>query len=107
MRNQAAFRQYNPDKPAKYGVLFKSLNDARYSYTYRSLVYAGKPKKQPAPFYVSGTQMYIKELVTSLEKSTSLHGRNISMDRLYTSIPIAKWLLSRNITSVGTHQSNR
>ena len=56
MRNQAAFRQYNPDKPAKYGVLFKSLNDAQHSYTYQSLVYAGKPKKQPAPFYVSGTQ---------------------------------------------------
>ena len=70
-------------------------------------MYAGKPKKQPAPFYVSGTQMYIRELVTSLEKSISLHGRNISMDRLYTSIPIAKWLLPRNITCVGTLQSNR
>ena len=31
MRNQVAFRQYNPDKPAKCGVLLKSLNDARYS----------------------------------------------------------------------------
>ena len=29
------------------------------------------------------------------------------MDRLYASIPIAKWLLSRNITCVGTLQSNR
>ena len=38
MRNQ-----HNPNKPAKYGLLFKSLNDARFSYTYNNLVYAGKP----------------------------------------------------------------
>ena len=29
------------------------------------------------------------------------------MDRLYTSIPIARWLLSKNITCVGTLQTNR
>ena len=45
--DNVTLKQYNPDKPAKYGVLFKSLNDARHSYTYRSLVYAGKPNKQP------------------------------------------------------------
>ena len=49
MRNHVSFKQYNPNKPAKYGVLFKSLNDARYSYTYRSLVYAGKPTELPSP----------------------------------------------------------
>ena len=26
MRNQISFKQYNPDKPAKYGMLFKSIN---------------------------------------------------------------------------------
>ena len=77
MRSNVAFKQYNTDKPAKYGVLFKSLNDARHSYTYRSLVYAGKSNKQPSPFYVYGTQIYIKKLVTSLEEGNSLQGRNI------------------------------
>ena len=107
MRNQVSFKQYNPDKPAKYWWLFISLNDAPFSYTYHSLVYAGKPKKLPSPFYICGTESYIKELVTSLEKFVSLQGRNISMDRLYTSIPIAKWLLERNITCVGTLQTRR
>ena len=30
MRHQIALRQYNPNKPHKYGVLLKSLNDARF-----------------------------------------------------------------------------
>ena len=29
MRNQISFKQYNPDKPAKYGMLFKSINNGR------------------------------------------------------------------------------
>ena len=29
-------------------------------------------------------------------------GRNISTDRLYTSVPLAKWLLDQDITTVGT-----
>ena len=29
MRNQIAFKEYNPDKPAKYELLFKSINCAR------------------------------------------------------------------------------
>ena len=48
----------------------------------------------------------IKRLVTDLEKHTSLSGRNISYDRLYTSISLAKLLLERNITTVGTLQAN-
>ena len=102
-----AFNQYNPDKPAKYCMLFKSLNDARLTYTYQSLVYAGKPKKEPSPFFISRTQNYVKELVTKLESHVSLQGRNISTDRLYISIPIAMWLLKKNITCIGTLQSNR
>ena len=30
MRNQVSFKQFNPSKPAKYGLLFKSINAARY-----------------------------------------------------------------------------
>ena len=88
-------------------MLFKSINDARFSYTYRMLGYAGKPLTLPSPFYVSGTEKYVKELVTSLNHHVSLEGRNISMDRLYTSIALAQWLLSKNITCIGTMQMRR
>ena len=56
---------------------------------------------------VRGTEDTIKRLVTDLEKHTSFSGRNILYDRLYTSILLAKWLLERNITTVGTLQANR
>ena len=44
MQYQMVFRQYNPQKTHHYGTLFKSLNDARYPYTYISVPYASKPK---------------------------------------------------------------
>ena len=40
--------------------------------------------------------------MNEFEKDTSFKGRNISTDRLYTSVPLAKWLLDRDITTVGT-----
>ena len=49
MRHQIAFRQYNPSKPHRYGLLWKSLNDARYPYTYKSIPYAAKPVSDIAP----------------------------------------------------------
>ena len=107
IRTQIAFRQYNPDKPAKYGLLFKSINCARYPYTYQAHIYAGKPEGDPNEFYVSGTDNYIKFLVNKLLEHQPLQGRNISMDRLYTSIPIARWLLEKGITMIGTLKANR
>ena len=38
--------------------------------------------KSSASFYVRGTEVAVKRLVTDLEKHTSLSGRNISYDRL-------------------------
>ena len=107
MRNQITFKQYNPDKPAKYGLLFKSLNSAGLPYLHRAVVYASKPTGNPDEYYIQGTPNYVKKLVTGLSNFVSLEGRNISMDRLYSSIPIARWLLKRNITVVGTLMSNR
>eukprot|EP00112_Aurelia_sp_Birch-Aquarium-sp1_P021632 Seg5874.3 transcript_id=Seg5874.3/GoldUCD/mRNA.D3Y31 product="hypothetical protein" protein_id=Seg5874.3/GoldUCD/D3Y31 len=108
MRNQISFKQYNPDKPAKYGMLFKSLNDARFPFTYKSVVYAGKPEvEKDAPYFLSGTENYVKSLILRMEAEVSLKGRNISMDRLYTAVSTSRWLLSKGITSVGTMMTNR
>ena len=40
-RNQISFRQFNPSKPAKYGLLFKCINEVIYPYTHRSEVLLG------------------------------------------------------------------
>ena len=36
---QLLFKQNSPNKPAKYGTLFKSIKSARYPYTHHSHVY--------------------------------------------------------------------
>ena len=45
-----------------YGLLFKSLNDARFPYTYNSLVYAGKPEQDDGLFYIEGIEKYTKNI---------------------------------------------
>ena len=107
MRTQLSFKQFNPSKPAKYGLLFKSINCARYPYTFITAQYSGKPVGDAGEFYISGCDEIVKSLISRLEKSTDLKGRNVSFDRLYTSIPLCKCLLERQITSVGTLKTNR
>ena len=70
-------------------------------------MYAGEPEGEPDEYYISGTFNYITRLVDKLSAYQNLGGRNISMDRLYSSFQIADWLLLKNITMIGTFQANR
>ena len=56
MCNQISFQQYNLDKPAKYDILYKSINSAAFPYRYQSHVYCGKSEGTPNEFYISGTE---------------------------------------------------
>ena len=94
-------------KPAKYGLLYKSINGARYPYTFVTEPYSGKPVEEGGKYYVQGTENCVKSLVTRLQSKTPLAGRNISFDRLYTSISIVRWLYERKITAIGTMMLNR
>ena len=107
MRTQVSMKQYNKSKPAKYGLLFRSINDSKFPYTYSTVVYAGKPELGHGPYYLSSVDQYVEQLVKNLKGILPIEGRNISMDRLYSGISIAKWLLSQQITMVGTMQANR
>ena len=110
MRTGLNFKQYNRSKPAKYGMLFRSIDSARFPYTFTAVVYAGRPKQYNSDlckYYVRCTDETVKTLVTNLERCTNLAGRNITYDRFYTSIALGKWLLERNITFVGTFQANQ
>ena len=107
MKTSIGFKQFNPSKPAKYGLLFKSINAVRYSCTFSTTPYCGKPRDQPTAYYTPGTENVAKYLVMQLQKHVDIQGRNISFARLYTSISLAKWLLSNNIICVGTLQANR
>ena len=78
MRNRVSFKQFSPNKLAKYGLLFKSVN----GYSFVSAPYCGKPKNEPTEEYKQGTFEVTKHMVEKLSKYTSLKGRNISFDRL-------------------------
>ena len=107
MRHQIALRQCNPNKPHKYGVLLKSLTDARFPYTYKALPYAVKPTTGDGQFCSNSTADYLKNLVIRTKEQVRFDGRNISMDCLYTSFEIANWLLEKNIAIVGSVQKGR
>ena len=68
-RGHIGFKQYNPNKPAKYGLLYHSLCDASVSYTYYSLPYAGKPEYlsgDASKYYIWGTDEYMNYLVNEV-----------------------------------------
>ena len=86
MRPPTAFRQYNPDKPHRFGSLLKSLNDVRFPYTYKAVPYAANPKVGDGPYYWKSNIDYIKYLITEMKADQPITGRTISTGRLYTSI---------------------
>ena len=50
MRQQITFRQYNPNKPHHYGLLLKSLNDARFPDTTK--LYRMLQNRRDGPYYL-------------------------------------------------------
>ena len=99
---------FHEKKPARYGILFKSINAVDYAFTFTTCVYANKPEiTDNAPYYHPTVLELTKSLVANLERHVDLQGRNLSSDRYYTSIDLAEFLLSRNMTIIGTIQINR
>ena len=107
-RARISMKQYNRNKPAKYGLLFRSMNAARYPYTFWSVPYCGKPTDEPTNHYVTRIEDLVKYIIEEHGNHTELRGRNLTTDRLYTSLPLAKWMLTeKGMTIVGTLQANR
>ena len=78
---RTGMKQYNPSEPEKYGLLYRSLCDAKVLYTYSTLSYAGKPEVIGAnDYYVTSCNEYTKWLVNNFQTYGTLQGRNISLD---------------------------
>ncbi len=98
-----------PGKPWKFGILYRSLNDAELPYTYQVHVVAGKPAGEPTESYIRGSA---ETIISCLEKYKSqgheLKGRNLTTDRGYTGYELLQELTTRfKMTCVGTIQANR
>ena len=104
-KGRLAWEQITPNR---YGILYRSISDSRVPYTYYTLPYAGKPEEiTDDSEYVTGTDNYTKYLVEGLEQHVNLQGRNISMDRYFTSMTISEYSLDKGMTVVGTMRSDR
>ena len=89
-RGMAKLKQYNPNKPAKYGLLYQSISDNVVPFTYFILPYAGKRNIEGSGFYNTSTDDYSVYLVDTLSSHVNITGRNVAMDGYFTSVTIAR-----------------
>ena len=95
MRQQIVFRQYNPNKPHRYGLLMKSLNDAGFPDTYKAGSYTAKPKAADDPYYLKSTIDYMRYLVAEMKAD-----QPITDQSSLTSIESTNWLLDHGFVTV-------
>ena len=106
-RDGVSCKTYNKDKPATYGLNFRSLSSYRRPYIYYTVPYTGNPVEVTGS-HIKDMLILVKRIAEGYEQhGYSLKGTNISMDRYCTSIPLAEWLYDKNITCIGTLNSNR
>lgn len=99
------FRRYVPTKPGKYGMLLYWLTEADTSFPLSFLVYNGQETLTASEKASSSS---IPEALTMKLAAPYLDkGRNITMDNYFTSLPLAKRMLGRKTTIVGTLRGNR
>ena len=101
-RGRCPFRQYIPNKPAKYGIKIFALVDARTFYTWNLEIYAGMQPEGPYKLE-NGADKVVMRLVEPIFNT----GRNLTVDNWYTSVGLARELLSKKITLVGTIRKNK
>lgn len=107
IKHQITFKQYNPNKPHTNDLLWKSLNNDPFCYTYKAVPYAAKTSARDSPYYINATVYYIKYLITETKRQVNLKEQNVSADCLYTSIEAANLLLEQNMIIVATVHKNR
>lgn len=102
-RGRCSFRQYIPNKPAKYGIKIQALVDSKTFYTLNMEVYTGK---QPdGPFQLSNSP---KDIALRMIEPISRSHRNVTFDNWYTSFELIQELFEKHkLTSVGTLRKNK
>ena len=96
------FKMYMPDKPGKYGLLFRCMADAKDRYVSRVIPHVTPPINDPE----RKTEV-IHDLVMEMCSDILGTGRNVTGGGLYSSIETAEALYANNVTYVGTKLSNR
>ena len=97
------FTQYMPNKPDKFGIKFWVAADVQTKYFLNGSPYLGKDASTPRP----PGQRLGDSVVLSLIAPFQSKGRNVTVDNFFTSLPLAKSLLEKNTSLVGTMNAAR
>ncbi|XP_071056485.1 piggyBac transposable element-derived protein 4-like [Onthophagus taurus] len=100
-RGRAPFKMYLPSKPDKYGLKIISLCDAKTFNFCGGIPYVGKETRKRSDFLLP-TQ-YVLSLIEPIVGTN----RNVTTDNWFTSLELARALLDRKLTLVGTLRKNK
>lgn len=92
-RGRTRFTQYMPNKPAKYGIKVWWACDALTGYPLIGEIYTGQPSTGRE---VNQGERVVKTLSSKFRDT----GRNITTDNFFTTLPLAKFLLTWNISLI-------
>jgi hypothetical protein len=76
-----SFKVFMKTKPGKFGFLYRSLNDSKHAYTYRSWICAGKPATTPSQHYIQGIEEVLVKTLAGYAAKKEVKGRNLTADR--------------------------
>ena len=84
----------------------RTLADANVRYLLKMWPYSGKPTRtELAPLFTMFES--VPELVKSTVREVAGTGRNVTMDRYFTSVPLIDELLADRVTVISTINRNR
>jgi len=95
------FTQNIASKPDKFGIKFWICADVKSKYVLQGFPYLGKDETHPADMQL-GEHVVLKLMEPFLDK-----GRNVTTDNFFTSLSLARRLLSRSTSLVGTVRMNK
>ncbi|XP_026175349.1 piggyBac transposable element-derived protein 4-like [Mastacembelus armatus] len=108
-KGRCSFRQYMPNKPAKYGLKLWVACDAKSSYAWRMQAYTGKEAvtaSKSTERAAAKTEVNLASRVV-LDLTRGLEHRLVTCDNFFTSYDLARRLRANSIDLLGTIRSNR
>ena len=99
-KGRCPFKQYIPSKPGGYGLKFWILSDSNSRYVYNMETYIGK--KSNAGREVNLGEKILLDLLEGIDAA----GRSVTCDNFFTSLSLARKLLEKNFSLVGTIRKN-
>lgn len=95
------FRQYMPNKPAKYGLKYWNIVDCKTGYLLDTDIYLGKEAASPRNKNIG------EQVVLKLAQPFFNSGRGITTDNFFTSRPLAEKLWDSGLTLLGTIRKSK